>query len=211
MNVILYGISGGLSYGPLGMTHHSLQDIATFTAIPGIEVHIPADRFQSVALIKDLIKNPRPAYIRVGRNAVEDVYNENDNDFDFSKAKIIYKGNDVAIIAVGEMVYYAKKAAEILKSEHNINALLVDMHTIKPLDENIIKQASNIGKIVTVEEHSIYGGLGSIVSRVASNYKPTKVKTFALPDEPVVAGKSKEVFEYYGLSVENIVKQVLEW
>lgn len=206
-SVVLLGISGGLSYGALGMTHHSLQDIALMRAIPGLTVILPADRFESQAVIEELMQNPRPAYVRIGRNAVEDVYISGEAEYIPKKASVIRQGDDACVIATGEMVYPAMKAADMLKNE-GINLRVLNMHTLKPLDEQAVINAAKTGFIVTVEEHSVYGGLGSAVCQVVSEHHPVEVKVLAIPDEPAVAGTSAEVFEHYGLTAENIAKIV---
>lgn len=206
-NVILLGISGGFSYGALGMTHHSLQDMASIGAIPGIDVILPADRFESVAVINDLMKNPRPAYIRIGRNAVPDVYDEGSVKYIPGKATIIREGFDACIIATGEMVYHAVKAADILKEE-NIFVKVINMHTIKPLDAESVKEAAKTKFVLTIEEHSVIGGLGSQVASVLAQNSAVNMKILAVPDEPAVAGTSSEVREHYGLTTENIVENI---
>lgn len=209
-NVTLIGISGGISYGALGMSHHSAQDIAAMSAIPNMRVYLPSDRFQAAKLIEALLKDEKPAYVRVGRNAVEDVYTEDACPFEMDKATVITEGTDVAIIACGEMVGPAVKAAELLK-EQGISATVVDMYCVKPLDkEAILKAAENVKLVVTAEEHAPFGGLGSMVSQVVARECPKKVINLALPDAPVITGTSKEVFEYYGLTGEGIAKTVKE-
>lgn len=209
-NVTLIGISGGISYGALGMSHHSAQDIAAMTAIPNMRVYLPSDRFQTAKIIEALLQDEKPAYVRVGRNAVEDVYTENDCPFEMDKATVITEGTDAAIIACGEMVGPAVKAAELLK-EQGICAAVVDMYCVKPLDkEAIIKAAENVKIVVTAEEHAPFGGLGSMVSQVVAQECPKKVINLTLPDAPVITGSSKEVFEYYGLTGKGIAKNVKE-
>ena len=207
--VVLYGISGGISYGALGMSHHSLQDIATFCAIPGIEVMLPADRFESRDMIRDVLTNPRPVYLRVGRNPVEDVFEDGISHYMPGKATVLREGADACIIATGEMVYAAKQAGEILVKD-GIQVRVLDMHTLKPLDEEAIRLACVTGFIVTMEEHSIYGGLGSMVCRFVSENNPVPVRVLAIPDEPVIAGKSAEVFAHYGLTVEQTAQIIRE-
>ena len=212
-NVKLVGISGGVSYGALGMTHHSLQDIAVMRAIPDITVILPADRFETEKMIEALVNFNGPAYIRIGRNPVEDVYENEEFEFKIGKANIMCKGNDITIIATGETVKPAIEASKLLANE-GIGCRVINMHTIKPLDtEVIIKAAKETKGIITVEEHSIFGGLGSAVSEVVSQEIPTKMKIVGIKDEAPITGNSKEVFNYYGLTASNLVleaKKILD-
>ncbi|URZ00738.1 transketolase family protein [Clostridium felsineum] len=205
-NVKLIGISGGVSYGALGMTHHSLQDIAVIRAIPGIAVLLPADRFETKKMIKALQEYNKPAYIRIGRNPVEDVYENEDFEFEIGKANILHEGNDITIIATGETVKIALDASKRLE-DIGVTCRVLSMHTIKPIDEEVILKAAKETKaIITVEEHSIYGGLGAAVSEVVCQNEPTKMKIVAIPDEAPITGNSKEVFDYYGLTADNLIK-----
>ncbi len=207
-NVKLIGISGGVSYGALGMSHHSAQDIAGMISIPGMRVYLPSDCYQTRKLMEVMVKDNEPAYIRVGRNAVDPVYSEDDCPFEMDKATVVCEGEDVAIIACGEMVLPAKQAAAILK-EQGISATVLDMYCLKPLDTAaIIKAASKAKLVISVEEHSPLGGLGSMVAQVVGANCPKKCLTLALPDAPVITGTSKEVFKYYGLTGEGIAKNV---
>ena len=209
-NVKLIGISGGISYGALGMSHHSAQDIAAMAAIPNMRVYIPSDHLQTKELIKALLKDEKPAYIRVGRNAVEPVYEEGNVPFEMDRATVVCEGTDIAIIACGEMVKPARDAAELLK-EKGISASVIDMYCIKPLDRNAVIDAAQKAKaVITVEEHSPFGGLGSMVSQVVGEVCPKKVINMSLPDSPVITGTSKEVFDYYGLNSEGIAKKAME-
>ena len=209
-NVKLIGISGGVSYGALGMSHHSAQDIAAMAAVPNMRVYLPSDRLQTECLMKELIQDDKTAYIRVGRNAVDDVYEEGNVPFEMDKATFVTEGTDVAIIACGEMVKPAVDAAAILK-EQGISATVVDMYCVKPLDkEAIVKAAKGAKAVITVEEHAPYGGLGSMVSQVVGSECPRKVINLALPDAPVITGTSKEVFNHYGLNAEGIAKAAAE-
>ena len=209
-NVKLIGISGGVSYGALGMSHHSAQDIAAMCSIPNMRVYIPSDRLQTEHLFKALLKDEKPAYIRVGRNPVEDVYEEGNVPFEMDRATVLTEGSDIAIIACGEMVKPAADAAKLLE-EKGIHATVVDMYCIKPLDNAaIVKAASGAKAVITVEEHAPYGGLGSMVSQVVGSECPRKVVNLALPDAPVITGTSKEVFDHYGLNAEGIAKKAME-
>ena len=209
-NVTLIGISGGVSYGALGMSHHSAQDIAAMSAIPNMRVYLPSDRFQTAKLIEALLQDKKPAYLRVGRNPVEDIYTEENCPFTMDKATVLAEGTDVAIIACGEMVRPALDAANLLK-EQGISATVLDMYCVKPLDnEAVIKAASGAKAVLTVEEHAPFGGLGSMVAQVVGEHCPRKVKNLSLPDAPVITGTSKEVFDYYGLNAEGIAKSAVE-
>ena len=209
-NVKLIGISGGVSYGALGMSHHSAQDIAALSAIPNMRVYIPSDAYQTEALTKALLKDEKPAYIRVGRNAVDPVYEEGNVPFEMDHATVVCDGSDAAIVACGEMVKPAKDAAKLLGQE-GISVRVLDMYCVKPLDrEAVIETAKNVKAIVTVEEHAPFGGLGSMVAQVVGEHCPKKVVNLSLPDAPVITGTSKEVFDHYGLNTEGIAAKVRE-
>ncbi len=209
-NVTLVGISGGISYGSLGMSHHSAQDIAAMSAIPNMRVYIPSDRFQTAKLIEALLLDEKPAYIRVGRNAVEDIYSEENTPFEMDKATVLAEGTDVLFVACGEMVKPALDAVALLK-EQGISAGLLDMYCVKPLDrETLIREAQKAKIVISVEEHAPFGGLGSMVSQAVGSTCPRKVINLALPDEPVISGTSKEVFDHYGLNAEGIAKRAAE-
>lgn len=209
-NVTLIGISGGVSYGALGMSHHSAQDIAAMSALPNMRVYLPSDRFQTAKLVEALLQDEKPAYLRVGRNAVEDVYTEDACPFAMDKATWLREGEDVAIIACGEIVRPALDAAEALAAE-GITATVLDMYCVKPLDKEAVLRAAQKAKaVLTVEEHAPYGGLGSMVAQVVAENCPRKVKNLTLPDAPVITGTSKEVFAYYGLDAAGIAAAARE-
>ena len=141
-NVKLIGISGGISYGALGMSHHSAQDIAAMSAVPNMRVYIPSDKNQTKCLTEALLGDEKPAYIRVGRNAVEDVYEEGNCPFEMDKATVVKEGNDVAIVACGEMVKPSLDAAKLLEKE-GISAAVLDMYCVKPFDkETLLRMVS---------------------------------------------------------------------
>lgn len=209
-NVTLIGISGGISYGALGMSHHSAQDIAAMSAIPNMRVYLPSDRHQTKCLIEALLQDEKPAYVRVGRNPVEDVYSEENCPFQMDKANILTEGKDIAIVACGEMVRPALDAAKILE-EKGVHATVVDMYCVKPLDtETLLKAVEGVSAVITVEEHAPFGGLGSMVSQVVGAKCPKEVISMALPDAPVITGTSREVFDYYGLNAEGIAAKAME-
>lgn len=209
-NVKLIGISGGVSYGALGMSHHSAQDIAAMAAIPNMRVYLPSDRHQTKHLFEALLEDEKCAYIRVGRNPVEDIYTEDDCPFEMNKATWLCKGTDAAIIACGEMVRPAFEAAKLLENK-GIHVTVLDMYCVKPLDSSaVIEAAKNAKVVVTVEEHAPFGGLGSMVAQVVGENCPRRIKNLALPDAPVITGTSPEVFQYYGLDAAGIAKTVEE-
>lgn len=213
-NVKLIGISGGVSYGALGMSHHSAQDIASMCAIPNMRVYIPSDSVQTKALIESLLKDDKPAYIRVGRNPVDIIYSDESLNFKLNEAvstrPAAHGACDIAIVACGEMVKPAVSAAEIL-SKSGIRASVTDMYCLKPIDEKAVIEAAKSAKaVLTVEEHSPFGGLGAMTAQIVSRECPKTVINMSLPDEPVITGTSAEVFEYYGLTGEGIAKKAME-
>jgi transketolase len=202
--VKIIGVSGGVSYGALGSTHHSLHDIAVMRAIPGINVVLPCDNSETRQLTRKLVDHPYPVYVRMGRNAVPDVYDNGIDNFNIGNAITLIKGNDITIIGTGETVYHCLQAGKTLH-ERGINARVIDMHTLKPLDHETIRKAiDETGPILTVEEHSVFGGLGSAVAEVVVQYKNVPVHIIGIPDENAVTGNSREIFEYYGITGENI-------
>lgn len=213
-NVTLIGISGGVSYGALGMSHHSAQDLAAMSAIPNMRVYVPSDRFQTAELIRALLKDEKCAYLRVGRNPVEDVYAEGDCPFELNRAtwarRTAGEDVDVAIVACGEMVRGAVDAADALAAK-GIRASVLDMYCVKPLDADAVVAAATHAKVVlTVEEAAPQGGLGSQVAQVVGESCPRLVKNLALPDAPVVTGTSREVFAHYGLDAAGVQKAAEE-
>ena len=209
-NVTLIGISGGVSYGALGMSHHSAQDIAAMSAIPNMRVYLPSDRFQTAALVNALLEDEKPAYVRVGRNPVEDVYTAEACPFEMDRATWLARGTDVALIACGEMVRPALDAAAVL-AEQGVSTTVLDMYCVKPLDRAAaIEAAQGARAVLTVEEHAPYGGLGSMVAQVVGEECPRPVKCLSLPDAPVITGTSAEVFAHYGLTGEGIAASAVE-
>ncbi len=209
-NVKIIGVSGGVSYGALGSSHHSLNDIAIMRTFPGMTVILPCDNFQTKIMTQKLADYDHPVYVRMGRGPVPLVYENENIPFEIGKANILMDGNDITLIGTGETVYYILEAGKTLK-ESGIHARVIDMHTVKPADSDIIlKAARETGRIITAEEHIVLGGLGSLVSEIVSQCYPVPVKILGFPDEFAIHGNSTELFSHYGLTKENIVKSVLE-
>ncbi|MDR3118002.1 MAG: transketolase family protein [Mediterranea sp.] len=210
-NVKILGVSGGVSYGALGATHHSLHDIAVLRTFPGMQIILPCDARQTRKLVERLVNDNHPAYVRVGRNAVPDVYQDDAFDFQIGKANILADGNDLTLIGTGETVYHCCEAAKKLKGQ-GINARVIDMHTLKPADTAaIVKAAKETGKIITVEEHHIFGGLGAIVAETVVRNHPVPVRIMGIPDENAVHGKPLEIFRHYGIDAEGIYHTAVEF
>ncbi len=204
--VKLIGISAGVSYGALGSTHHSLHDFAALRAINNITIVAPADNFETAKSVEYAIAMDTPIYLRFGKKPMPQL---NDNiDFEFGKGRKICEGSDVAIIATGETVYPSLLAAIKLK-EKDIEASVISMHTIKPLDTELISSLAKKHKaIVTVEEHSINGGLGeAVASFLLQNNYIGKFKIIGIPDEYTVTGSQTEILNHYGISELGIAEQ----
>ena len=208
-NVKIIGVSGGVSYGALGTTHHSTQDIALMRATPTIEIFLPADGTQMVALTDYLAESAEPAYVRMGRGGVPAVYSSPAEAFTYGRANRLTEGGDLALIACGEMVYHALEAERVLRSR-GVHASVYDMHTLRPLDEDAILQAADTGLVLTVEEHCVHGGLGGAVAEVLSQRKPVRMRILGLPDVPLYNGTSEQVMAHYGLTGEGIAGVALE-
>ena len=210
MPVKICGVSGGVAYSQLGATHHSLHDIAVLRTFPGMEVYLPCDVRQTRKLVEALVNRPKPAYIRVGRNAVPDVYDDDDFSFELGKANLLMDGTDLTIIGTGETVAHCVEAGRMLK-EKGIHARVLDIHSLKPFDkEAVVKAARETGCIITAEEHSIYGGLGSMVAEITARECPVRMKILGVPDENVIHASPSEVFHHYGFDYQGIYEACVE-
>lgn len=206
-NVKIVGSHSGLTVGEDGATHQALEDIALMRSIPNMVVIVPSDATETTAAIKAAAEHYGPVYIRTGRMAVEDVH-PNGVDFKIGRGEVLADGKDVAIIATGIGVKMALDAAEELKKE-GMNARVINLSTIKPIDEDlIIKAAKECGKIVTVEEHNIIGGLGSAVAEVVSQSHPVIVRRVGVHDQFGQSGKPNDLLENYGLNKEAVIQAV---
>ena len=208
--VKILGVSGGVAYGALGATHHSLHDIAVLRTFPGMNICLPCDARQTRKLVEFLVDFPEPCYVRVGRAAVPDVYEDDNFDFQLGKANMLLDGSDLTIIGAGETVYHAYEAGKQLK-EQGISARVLDLSWIKPFDkEAVLKAARDTKRIITVEEHSMFGGLGAMVTETLSE-NPVPVRIIGIPDENAVHGTNKEIFHHYGMDAEGIVKAAIDF
>lgn len=209
LNVTVVGSHGGLSVGEDGATHQACEDMAVMRAIPGMVVCCPCDGTEMKAAVKALMDYDGPAYLRLGRSAVEDLPGDLPGyAFQLGKGVTLRDGGDVTIIAVGLMVQEAMKAADTLAAD-GIQARVIDMHTVKPLDEELVlKAAKETGCIVTTEEHNIVGGLGSAVAEYLSGICPVPVVRHGVEDVFGRSGKASEVLAAYGLTADGIVAKV---
>jgi len=217
--VKLIGISAGVSYGALGSTHHSLHDYAVLRAINNITVVAPADNYETAEAIKLAAQLNEPIYLRFGKKNMPDLPYEGEKNFQFGKGRLIREGNDIAFIATGETVYPSLQAAEKLEQEYNIHATVISMHTIKPLDYDLItKTASSCKAIITVEEHSVYGGLGEACASFLLQNRNTSFggawgglfRIVGIPDEYTVTGSQNEIFNHYGITATGLAATALE-
>ena len=202
--VTLVGISAGISYGQLGSTHHSLHDYAVLRTINNLTIVSPADNFEASEVIRRAVTFNKPLYIRYGKKPMINLHKKGSN-FEIGKASIICEGSDITIIGTGETVQRAFLASRILK-EDGVNAEVISMHTIKPFDEDaLMKSIKKTNCLISVEEHSIYGGLGercaSLISQAGYN---TKFKILGIPDEFMINGSQADVLDHYDMSPEKI-------
>lgn len=210
LNVKIAATHAGLTVGEDGASHQCLEDLSIMRTIPNMVVINPADAVEAKAAILKLAEYVGPAYIRLGRGGVPVLFDENDYNFEIGKGILLEDGNDVTIIATGVMVGIALEAREELLKD-GIEARVINIHTIKPIDkEIIIKAAKETGAIVTAEEHNIIGGLGSAVSEVLAEEYPTKMRRIGVNDIFGESGNGDELLQKYGLSKENIIKNVKE-
>jgi transketolase len=204
--VKVIGISAGVSYGALGSTHHSLHDYAALRAINNIDIVAPADNFETREAIKAAVDYPRPIYIRFGKRPMVNLHRP-DQKFEVGQAITLTSGSDITFIATGEPVSRALMAAQQLQQE-GISSRVISMHTVKPLDEAaLLDAASATGAIITVEEHSVHGGLGSACAEVlAQNGACVLFKIVGIPDEYTVTGSQTEIFKHYGITPEGLAE-----
>ena len=212
LNVKIAGSHAGISVGEDGATHQCCEDLALMRTIPGMVVLNPADHYEMLAAVKAAAEYVGPVYIRLGRLAVESVHNNDDYTFELGKGITLRDGKDITVVATGLMVQEAVKAAQDLEAQ-GIDARVIDIHTIKPLDVDLlVKAARETGRIVTVEEHNVIGGLGEAVASCLSEICPTPVTKIGIYDQFGHSGPAVDLLKEFGLSAENIaatVKKVL--
>ncbi|MBR3576623.1 MAG: transketolase family protein [Clostridia bacterium] len=210
LNVKIGATHAGISVGEDGATHQSVEDIALMRSIPGMVVISPADEVESIAAVEAAIKYDGPVYLRFGRLGVPTINDEATYKFEIGKGVQLKDGTDVSIIANGLMVPEALEAAKIL-AEEGINARVINIHTIKPIDADIIiKAAKETGAIVTAEEHSVIGGLGSAVAEVLAENAPAPLVRVGIQDKFGKSGKPAALLEEYGLTAKNIAAKAKE-
>ena len=208
LNVKIGATHGGISVGEDGASHQCCEDFALMRSIPGMVVMSPADDVEAKAMVKAAYEHVGPVYMRFGRSAVPVVHEEEGYTFTIGTGEILRQGKEVAIIANGLVVYEALVAAEELAKD-GIDAMVINMATIKPLDEELVLAAAKqCGKIVTCEEHSVIGGLGEAVSGLLAEKCPTRVKRVGVNDEFGHSGPAAKVLKEFGLSAEHIVEVV---
>jgi transketolase len=210
LNVKIAATHAGITVGEDGATHESVEDLSLMRTIPNMVVLSPADAVETRAAIFAAAEHNGPVYIRLGRLGLPVLYDESTYKFEIGKAVTLKDGKDVTLIATGIMVSKALEAAEKLKAE-GIDARVLDIHTIKPIDkEAIVKAAKETGAVITAEEHSIIGGLGSAVAEVLSEESPALLKRVGLNDVFGQSGKPAELMELYGLTADRLVKEARE-
>lgn len=210
LNVIIIGNNSGFSVSALGPTHTILEEVGMFRALPNMTIICPADGVEYRQVLEVAAKIKSPTYIRVSRIKAKRVFDE-DHELVLGKADVVKEGSDITLIAVGTMVSKSLEAAYELEKKA-VNAEVISMSTIKPLDEEaVIKSAKKTGKVVSVEEHSIYNGLGSAVAEVLVKNCPVKMKFIGTPDEYAPVGTYEELLDYYSLTSQKIADSVLNF
>ena len=210
LNVKIGATHGGLSVGEDGASHQCCEDFALMRSIPGMTIICPADAVEAEAAVKAAYEMEGPVYLRFGRLAVP-VFHEEGFRFQIGKGEVMREGNDIAIIANGLMVYEAVKAGEML-AEQGINARIINMSTVKPLDEELVLAAAReCGKVITCEEHSVIGGLGEAVCSLLSEKLPTPVRRIGVDDKFGFSGPAYEVLDAFGLSANHIAEEAKDF
>ncbi|MDC1316035.1 transketolase family protein [Alphaproteobacteria bacterium] len=210
--VVLVGISAGISYGQLGATHHSIHDFAVLRAINNMTIVSPADNFETAEVIKQSLDYDKPLFIRYGKKPTLNLHKEGQK-IKIGKAIVVNQGDDIVLIATGETVQRAYLASQILKKE-GLNATVISMHTIKPFDKETFLEAVSSAKVlISLEEHSIYGGLGEMCASILSQEKISiNFKILGIPDEYMINGSQSEVLDHYDMAphkISNLAKALI--
>ena len=210
--VVLVGISAGISYGQLGATHHSIHDFAVLRAINNISIVSPADNFETAEVIKKSLDYDKPLFIRYGKKPTLNLHKEGQK-FEIGKAIVVNLGDEIVFIATGETVQRAYLASQILKKD-GLNATVISMHTIKPFDKETFLEAVSKAKVlISIEEHSIYGGLGEMCASIISQEKINiNFKILGIPDEYMINGSQSEVLDHYDMAphkISNLAKALI--
>jgi transketolase len=207
LNVKIVGTHGGISVGPDGATHQAIEEIALMRILPNMTVVVPVDTLEAKKATIASAATPGPVYLRLGRNAVPTITQEKD-PFKIGKANVMREGKDVTIVACGHMVWESMKACDMLERE-GIRARLVNLHTPKPIDEEaIVESARRTGCMVTAEEHTIFGGMGSAVLEVLARSHPVPVEMIGITDKFGVSGEPDELFKHFNLTSDDIANSV---
>jgi transketolase len=210
LNAIILGNNSGFSVSALGPTHTILEEVGVFRALPNMTIICPADGIEYRQVLEVASKIKDPTYIRISRIKAKRIFSE-DHKLVFGKADIVKTGENITLIATGTMVSKSLEAAAELEKK-GVNAEVISMSTIKPLDEGaIVNSAAKTGKVVTIEEHSIYNGLGSAVAEVLVKKCPVRMKFIGTPDEYAPVGTYDELISYYGLTPEKIAENILDF
>ena len=210
LNVKIGATHAGISVGEDGATHQCCEDIALMRTIPGMVILNPCDHYEMQAAVRAAVEHKGPCYIRLGRLAVESINNNDDYKFELGKGITLREGTDITVVATGLMVQEAVKAADALKEE-SISVEVINIHTIKPLDEElVIASAKKTGRVITVEEHNIIGGLGEAVSTALSEHCPTPVTRIGVNDVYGHSGPAVDLLKEFGLSAEHIAEVIRE-
>ena len=202
----------GLSFGTAGSTHHCTEDLAVMRSFANMTVVVPADGIETARAVRASLDRPGPLYMRIGRGFEQSVYESEDYNFEIGKAVTMHEGSDITVIACGPCVLQAKEAAKALKENQGIEVRVVNMHTIKPIDrEAIIEAVNDTRKIITVENHSIIGGLGSAVAEVITEEgKACRLKRLGIPDIFAIVGQTDDLYNLYKIDAEGITEAVAE-
>ncbi len=209
LNVKIVATHAGVTVGEDGATHQALEDIALMRVLPNMTVIVPADAVETEKAIRALVDHKGPAYVRLARAKFPTIFKES-YEFEIGKARVLREGKDVAIFAIGIMVYEALEAARLLDKD-GIDACVVNVSTVKPIDiETVVKWAGITGAVVTAEDHSVIGGLGGAVAETLGEYCPTPIKRVGMKDRFGTSGDGLELLEYFGLKAKNIAQAARE-